>query len=131
MPLRAQLDGTSVNAALLSDTQWQALKRSQELRMPCCDAPAYRRTSRLGTRHFAHSPGGYCGAEGEPAEHLAAKAEIVRACIQLGWDALSEFATGNWRADVYATRGRHRVACSRATPDVLAVCRMAGPRHFN
>jgi len=110
MPLRAQLDGCSLNAALLSETQWQALKGSRQLLMPCCDAPAYRRTSRLGTRYFAHSPGSHCGAEGESAEHLAAKAKTVRVCDELGWDALSEFAGDNWRADVYAMRGRHRVA---------------------
>jgi len=71
MPLRAQLDGNSINAALLTETQWEALKGSRSLRMPCCHALAYRRTSRLGTRHFAHSPGSHCGAEGESAEHLA------------------------------------------------------------
>jgi hypothetical protein len=110
MPLRAQLDRRSINAALLSETQWEALKGSRSLRMPCCDALAYRRTSRLGTRHFAHSPGSHCGAEGESAEHLAAKGEIVRVCHELGWDAISEYVGAHWRADVYATRGRHRLA---------------------
>jgi hypothetical protein len=110
MPLRVQLDGNSINAALLSETQWQALKGSRSLRMPCCDALAYRRTSQLGTRHFAHSPRSHCGAEGECAEHLAAKAEIVRVCNELGWDAISEYVGDQWRADVYAMRGRHRLA---------------------
>lgn len=110
MPLRAQLDGRSINAVLLSETEWQALKGSRLLRMPCCDAPAYRRTSRLGTRHFAHSPKHHCGTEGESAEHLAAKAEIVRVCHDLGWNADSEVAEGQWRADVLATRDRHRLA---------------------
>ncbi len=110
MPLRAQFDGNSLNAVLLSETQWQVLKGSRSLRMPCCDALAYRRTSRLGTRHFAHSPGSHCGAEGESAEHLAAKAEIVVVCHELGWDALSEYVGDRWRADVYATRGPHRIA---------------------
>lgn len=110
MPLRVQLNENSLNAALLSETQWQALKGSRSLRMPCCDAPAYGRTSRLGTRHFAHSPRSHCGAEGECAEHLAAKAEIVRVCHELGWDALSEYVGNQWRADVYATRGRYRLA---------------------
>jgi hypothetical protein len=31
-------------------------------------------------------------------------------CHELGWDALSEYAGDQWRADVYATRGRHRLA---------------------
>lgn len=110
MPLRAQVDGISVNAALLSDAEWQALKASRSLRMPCCDTRGYQRTSRLGIRHFVHSPGSHCGAEGESSEHLAAKAEIVRACHEVGWDVQSEFAGDKWRADVYATRGRHRVA---------------------
>src|ERR1039458_5550400 len=110
MPLRAQLGERSINAVLLSETEWQALKGSQFLRMPCCGAPAYRRTSRLGTRHFAHSPKYHCGAEGECAEHLAAKAEIVRVCHELGWTADAEVAEGQWRADVLATRDRHRLA---------------------
>jgi competence CoiA-like predicted nuclease len=110
MPLRAQLDGCPINAALLSEADRQALEASPLLRMPCCDAPAYRRTSRLGTRHFVHSPKRHCGAEGECGEHLAAKAEIVRACHDLGWAADSEAAGGQWRADVLATRDHHRVA---------------------
>jgi hypothetical protein len=110
MPLRAQLDGRSINAALLPEVEWQALKGSPLLRMPCCDAFAYRRTSRLGTRHFVHSSKNHCGAEGERQEHLAAKAEIVRVCCDLGWEADSEVAGGKWRADVLATRDRHRVA---------------------
>lgn len=109
MPLRAQVDGVEVNAALLSQTEWQALKGSHSIRLPCCNRGAYRRVSRLGTRHFAHSPGGHCGALGESAEHLAAKAEIVNACHELGWDVQSEFACENWRADVYATKDGHRV----------------------
>ncbi len=110
MPLRAQIDGRSVNAALLSDTEWQVLKGSRCLRMPCCDTVGYPRTSRGGIRHFAHSPGSHCGGKGESSEHLAAKAEIVRACHEVGWDVQSEFAGDTWRADVYATRGRHQVA---------------------
>ncbi len=110
MPLRAQLDGRSINAALLSEAEWQTLKTSPLLRMPCCDAFAYRRTSHLGTRHFAHSSRNNCGAEGEREEHLAAKAEIVRVCHDLGWSADSEVAGGQWRADVLAARDRHRVA---------------------
>jgi len=78
--------------------------------MPCCDTGAYPRTSRLGTRHFVHSRGGHCGTEGESVEHLAAKAEIVRVCHELGWTAVPEYQGDNWRADVYSTRGRHRLA---------------------
>lgn len=109
MPLRAQVEGVWLNAALLSKPEWDALK-ARSIRMPCCEAPAYRRTSSLGTRHFVHSSGTHCGSPGESAEHLAAKAEIVSACRGLGWEVQSEFASENWRADVYATRGRHRVA---------------------
>lgn len=109
MPLRAQVDGVWLNAALLSQPEWEALKE-RSIRMPCCDVPAYRRTSSLGTRHFVHSPGSHCGAEGESSEHLAAKAEVVRACHELGWDVQTEFACQDWRADVYATQGRHRAA---------------------
>ena len=124
MPLRAQVGGVWVNAGLLCDAEWQALKRSRSLRMPCCDARGHARTSRLGTRHFVHSPGSHCGGEGESPEHLAAKAEIVRACHEVGWDVQSEFAGDKWRADVYATRGRHRVAFEvQWSPQTLEVTR--------
>lgn len=109
MRLSAQLEGQSVNAALLSDAEWRGLKGSRRVRMPCCDTRGYARTSRLGTRHFVHSPGSHCEGEGESPEHLAAKAEIVRACDEQGWDVRSEFACDNWRADVYATRGNQRI----------------------
>lgn len=106
MPLRAQLGDEWVNAALLCDAEWQSLKGTRFLWMPCCGKPAYSRTSRFGTRHFVHSPASHCGAEKESAEHLAATAEIVQVCHELGWDVVSEFAGETWRADVYARRGR-------------------------
>ena len=80
--------------------------------MPCCDVPgatgAPVRPGAPGT--WFRSAKNHCGAEGERAEHLAAKAEIVRVCNELGWAADSEVAEGQWRADVLAIRDRHRVA---------------------
>jgi len=110
MPLKAKLDGVWINAALLSEAEWLALRVSRSILMPCCGKRAYQRRSRLDTRHFVHSPGSHCGSPGESAEHLAAKAEIVRVCRDLGWDVQSEFAGENWRADIYATKTRHRIA---------------------
>jgi hypothetical protein len=109
MPLSAQLDGYPLDATVLSEAEWNTLK-SASLQMLCCNARAYKRISRLGTRHFVHSRSGHCGTERETAEHLAAKAEILRVCHELGWNAVPEYPGDNWRADVYAARGQHQLA---------------------
>ncbi len=104
MPLRVQLGGNSIDATLLSETDWQALKGSPSLRMLCCEARCYLRTSPLGTQHFVHWPKSHCGAEGESAEHLEAKAGIVRRLRELRCDAVPEYRGDGWIADVYGTR---------------------------
>ena len=48
--------GESIEAAALTDREWASLSRptKRHLRMPCCGREAARRTSRTGTRFFAH-----------------------------------------------------------------------------
>ena len=73
------------------------------------------KTSRLGTRFFAHLALGDCASGDESPEHLHLKALAIAAARAAGWDAEAEVAGVTpggepWRADVLAARGRHRVA---------------------
>nr|WP_244818629.1 competence protein CoiA family protein [Caballeronia sp. Lep1P3] len=83
--------------------------------MACCGAGAVLRTSKLGTRHFAHARRGPCETAPETAEHLLAKMAVIDAVEGTEWDAIPEQAgstpTGHqWRADVLAVKGNARVA---------------------
>lgn len=120
MPLRC-LDhrGENVYAFAPDDAGWAALvaanRRSRHLRTHCCDAPLAAKTSRLGTRFFAHIAGGGCATADESPEHLHLKAMAVAAARANGWTADTEVAGTTpdgepWRADVLASRGRRRVA---------------------
>ncbi|NEQ72885.1 MAG: hypothetical protein F6K23_07255 [Okeania sp. SIO2C9] len=56
MPLRAILDNQELLAPLLSDEEWEELKRKKvQVILPCCEARGHLRTSKLGTKHFAHN----------------------------------------------------------------------------
>lgn len=120
MPLRCRDDADrSLDASALSDADWAALtatnRHVRHLRTLCCGAPLVLKTSRLGTRFFAHLALGHCAAGDESPEHLHLKALAIAAARAAGWDAAAEVAGTTpagepWRADVLATRGRHRVA---------------------
>lgn len=102
-----------------SDVAWEALRKTnakaKDLRMPCCKSAVVLRTSKLGTKHFAHSRIGSCTTAPETAEHLLAKMAIVEAIRDTDWTPLPEQA-GNtpsgeeWRADVLAVKGNAKVA---------------------
>lgn len=109
---------------------WDALRKSnattKDLRMPCCGAAVVLRTSKLGTRHFAHARKGPCTTVPETAEHLLAKLTIVEGIRRAGWEARPEQSGTTpegeeWRADVMAVKGKARVAFevqwSRQTPE--------------
>lgn len=115
MPLRALVNEEEVVAPLISESDWGALKQrvrgsSDAVRLPCCDAPGFLRTSKLGTRHFVHKRAGGCHGSGETMQHLWAKAEVLKACADAGWQARPEVVGDGWRADVLAERGKARVA---------------------
>ena len=120
MPLRCLDDaGRSLDASALTTGEWTALtatnRRVRHLRTLCCGAPLVLKTSRLGTRFFAHLALGGCASGDESPEHLHLKALAIAAARAAGWDAAAEVAGTTpggepWRADVLATRGRHRVA---------------------
>lgn len=115
MPLRAQLSGRDLVAPLLDDAEWEALRADVKakravLALPCCDATAFPRVSKLDTRHFVHRRGAGCPGSGETFQHLWLKAEILAACQQAGWPVQPEVAGEGWRADVLASRDRSRIA---------------------
>ena len=116
MPLRALFDSEAVLAPLCEDAVWEDLGPAartdrDRLRMPCCGHPCLPRTSKLGTRHFAHRPGADCVlSAGETIHHLQLKTELVRALSRHGFDVDTEVAGDDWRADVLATHGHERVA---------------------
>ena len=112
MPLRATLDGQDVFAGDLDAAAWAVLKsRRAPLLMPCCEARAIMRVSKLGLQHFAHySRHSVCDWKPETEDHLRAKMEIVMACRAAGWRARPEARAddGAWRADVLAWRETRR-----------------------
>lgn len=120
MPLRClDDDARSLDAMALTTPEWVALtatnRHVRHLRMHCCASLVVLKTSRLGTRFFAHHVLGGCASGDESAEHLHLKALAIAAARAAGWEAEAEAGGATpagepWRADVLATRGRHRVA---------------------
>jgi len=112
MPLRALVNGVEVIAPMLSDAEWEALRAAGgQVILPCCGSEGYLRRSPMGTPHFAHKRGAHCEVEaGETIYHLKAKADIMVACQNAGYAALTEVAGDDWRADVLAERGSVRIA---------------------
>jgi hypothetical protein len=115
MPLAALIDESSAVASLIADEEWAELKESARsgkvsIVLPCCGNGAYQRVSALGTKHFVHKKLGGCTSGGETSQHLWAKAEILAACLEAGWEARPEVAGDGWRADVMSEHGRARIA---------------------
>ncbi|MDX6453836.1 MAG: hypothetical protein QOH16_3885 [Gaiellaceae bacterium] len=135
MPLRALINGRDLVAPLLDDAEWDSLRadikaKRVALSLPCCEATAFARVSKLGTRHFFHRRANGCSGAGETFQHLWAKTEIVRACADAGWDAQTEVAGNGWRADVLATRGSARVAFEvQWSPQDQQTCRLRQERY--
>jgi len=102
-----------------SDEAWESLRKlnskSKDLRMPCCGSAVVLRTSKLGTKHFAHARIGACTTAPETAEHLLAKLAVVEAIQKTDWTPLPEQAgetpSGEqWRADVLAVKNNTKIA---------------------
>lgn len=120
MPLKCLRNGEPVFAFdIESDIDWENLRKenatSKNLRIACCDASVTLRTSKLGTRHFAHARRGECATAPESAEHLLAKRIIVDAIRQTDWQAMPEQpgdspGLGTWIADVMATKNQAKIA---------------------
>ena len=83
--------------------------------MPCCQAQVVLKKSPRGTQFFAHKSVGECSAAQETEAHRRLKWIAVDAARRHGWDAETEVAgttdrDDQWRADVLARKGKHRVA---------------------
>lgn len=102
-----------------SDQAWEQLRKDNtadhSLKMPCCDSGVTLRTSKLGTKHFAHSRRGPCSTAPESAEHLLAKRTIAMGIRRTEWVALPEQpgespGFGPWIADVLAIKDKKQIA---------------------
>ena len=108
-----------VEADICTDQEWRLLReRAREernLRMPCCPAQVVLKTSRLGTRFFAHKAKGTCTWKPETAVHRHLKTVAVHAAREAGWEAQTEVVgstpDGEKRtADVLAWKGGEKIA---------------------
>lgn len=118
MPLRAISAGRAVNSFSCAPEEWSELKRSYRalsLTMPCCKTPAIPKTSRYGSRFFAHASRGECSSAPESEKHILLKTLIAQAATDVGWHVETE-APGTspdgepWVADVLCVSGKRRVA---------------------
>ena len=120
MPLRCiNHKRENIQSSYLSDDEWSQLKyenkKSNNLKMPCCNADVVMKQSPLGTRFFAHKSKGTCLTSPETKEHLYLKDTVLKLARKSGWKAQSE-VTGKtpsgeeWRADILATKGKYKVA---------------------
>ncbi len=116
IPLSAIINGERVIGPDLPDSEWDELKaqhrRGLAVTMPCCGMNGHLRTSKCGLKHFYHAQKSEeCGGEPESLDHLRLKNQIYQICKAEGWDAQPECQSpaGDWRADVYATRGERSV----------------------
>lgn len=120
MPLKCLRGEEEIFAFDVDDlAAWVRLRASNTgegaLRMPCCGAAVVLRTSRLGTRHFAHARRGPCTTASETAEHLLAKRIVVEGIKRTAWSVKTEQQGSTpdgerWQADVLATKGKAKVA---------------------
>ena len=121
MPLKCLRDSEELFAFnITSDDEWSGLRAENAetrcLRMACCQSTVALRTSRLGTRHFAHSRRGECTTAPESVEHLLAKSTVVSGVARTSWTAKVEQGgttphADAWVADVLATQtGKKSVA---------------------
>ena len=121
MPLRClnSHDGKSLLAIDLTPAGWDQLRadnlKKRHLSMPCCNAGVVLKTSKLGTRFFAHKRIGDCTVTGETEHHLKLKTIAVEVARSFGWDAETEVSGKTpdgeeWIADMLATKGEAKVA---------------------
>lgn len=100
-------DGSPVDAGVIPNIQWEALKKSAQLGdfvMPCCKAPAILKTSINGLPFFAHLSD-ECATAPETVWHEAGKAAVLAGLTALGLEGRDEVPgkspTGQkWKADV-------------------------------
>ena len=120
MPLRSvNARGESIEAQNLTDREWNNLRRQpvadRDLTLPCCSAEAAFRTSRHGTRYFAHHRKGSCTWKQETEAHRRLKAMALQAARKAGLTAQTEVMGvspdgASWIADVLAENDNRKTA---------------------
>jgi phage FluMu protein Com len=115
MPLRAFIDAQEILAPLVSNEEWEILKSrvgkaGAVATLPCCQSPAYLRTSSRGIKHFVHKTKTACDWQSETWQHLKTKTEIVLGCQRAGYTVSTEVSGDNWRADVLAQKSTFKIA---------------------
>lgn len=119
MPLSCKSGDETISSIEYDAVQWDELRglnaAEDRLRLDCCGSRVTLKTSKLGTRFFAHKQRGECTSAAETAEHLFVKACIAQAIAGTGWDVATEVRGtapdgSQWIADVMAVRGKHRIA---------------------
>lgn len=76
MPLRAVLNGETIQAFDYPIDAWDALKKKykkENLSMPCCGGHSVPKTSKYGIFFFAHKSESECNGTPESPEHLYLK----------------------------------------------------------
>lgn len=116
MPIRAIINDVDIIAPLLNHEEWEQLKidikkNKYFVKLPCCGQQGFLRTSKTGLNHFYHKHDDkICNWKPESAEHLKLKYEILKACQESGWTAIPEYFEKDWRADIFAYKGKNRIA---------------------
>lgn len=118
MPFSAKLNSKTYISTLCSDEEWEDLKqasRNGQLDISWSNQPCIPRTSKLGTRHFAHRrnvhlPEGLSWSESP--EHLFLKSQVIKAACELGWEASTEVPSQDrsWIADTLLKKDGRTIA---------------------
>ena len=118
MPLRAKYGKKDISAFDYDQKSWESLKSTYKkigLLMPCCNAKAIPKTSKLGNHYFSHANKGDCISVAESQEHLYIKGLVAKTAKEAGWEVKTEWqdtapSGDQWVADVYCQKGNARVA---------------------
>jgi len=118
LPLRAKYGQEDISAFDYDQKSWDSLKsiyKKMGLLMPCCNAKAIPKTSKLGNHYFSHSVKGDCTSVAESQEHLYVKGLVAKTAKKSGWDVKTEWygiapSGEQWVADVYCQKGNAQVA---------------------
>lgn len=116
MPLRAIINNVEVISSFLTKEEWIELKGqinsdSLEVIIAQTRKKGYLRTSKNGLNHFVHKKGEKPeNWKPESSQHLYIKNQVLLGCKDAGWSSKSEFIENNWIADVFATKGKLRIA---------------------
>lgn len=97
MPLSCQSGDESICSIEYETSKWDELRAlnaaEDRLRLNCCGSRVTLKTSKLGTRFFAHKQRGECTSASETAERL-----FVKACSARAWRRRASRSGSAWWA---------------------------------